>query len=421
MFRFRATGSAGFAILLLSCLAFPASAFNLYVDRLDDEYNGCSFESCSLREAITLANANDDYDTIILPAGTIELSRVGTAEDGNVSGDLDITKSVTIVGKGPGITVIDANHLDRVFHIKDSGVAATFERLTITGGGNPLMGDGGAGVYVNHGTAVFLHCDITGNLAEFGGGGSGTGGGVLAFAGALLWIEDTSVRSNSADQLGGGIYSNNGSSLHVIRSTISGNNAGLGAPAVGFVGTGAQITDSTISGNSGGTPDYGSVFVSGDITLEFCTLTGNTEPTIGFSGSSVATLGRSIIHGQCDESDGSVTTLGGNIETPGNTCDLSPTIDLISSTDPALGPLGRFGGPTETHRPSPTSVVVDLAFPPSVPDCTRSDQRGFPRPADGSGDGMSRCDAGAVELIHGELFIDGFESGSTGSWSTAAP
>jgi CSLREA domain-containing protein len=395
---------------------------DIYVDRLDDEYNGCSLESCSLREAITLVNMSDIYDTIILPAGTIELGRVGAGEDANVSGDLDITRSVTIVGKGPGVSVVDANHLDRVFHIKDSGVAVLFEHLTITGGGNTLMGDGGGGVYVDQGTAVFLHCDITGNSAE---GGAGGGGGVSAFAGAVLWIEDSSVRSNSADhahQVGGGILAINGVSLHVIRSTISGNSAGLGAPAVWFVGTGAQLSDSTISGNSGGSPNYGSVFVSGDMSLEFCTLTDNAEPTIGLSGSgSVVTLGRNIVHGQCDDSGGSLTTLGGNIEIPGDTCGLSPSIDLVSSANPELGPLGRFGGLTETHRPSPTSVVVDLAFPPGVPDCTRPDQRGFSRPADGSGDGMSRCDSGAVELIHGELFMDGFECGSTGSWSTAAP
>jgi hypothetical protein len=114
-------------------------------------------------------------------------------------------------------------------------------------------------------------------------------------------------------------------------------------------------------------------------------------------------------------------SLGGNIETPGDTCDLSPANDLITPFDPELGPLGYYSGITETHRPLPTSLVVDLSFPPGVPDCTRPDQRGFSRPQNASGGGSPQCDAGAVELIYGEIFLDGFECGYTGAWSAAAP
>ena len=117
---------SGFALALLLLLATPAFALNRHVNRLDDEFNGCSLDSCSLREAIQFVNSNSQYDTIYLPAGTIELSRVGAGEDNNNSGDLDLRRSVTIVGKGPGVTIVDANFLDRVFHIMDPGVAVLF-------------------------------------------------------------------------------------------------------------------------------------------------------------------------------------------------------------------------------------------------------------------------------------------------------
>ncbi len=416
MGRHRVAKYSGFTAVLLLLLASPVSALGVYVDRLDDEYNGCSLESCSLREAIQVVNNNSNYDTIYLPAGTITLSRIGAGEDGNSTGDLDIKRSVTIVGKGPGVSIVDANFLDRVFHIMDSGVAVLFQRMTITHGGNPSMGDGGGGVLVSHGTAVFLHCDIVDNVSP-----GGYGGGIQSWYGATVWIEESSVRSNSADSRGGGIFSINNTSLFILRSTVSQNYAGLGGAAVSHTAANvAQITDSTISANLSQRLGEGAIR-GGDITLEFCTLTGNTGPAITVSSGSTITLGRTIIHGWCDGSGDNFASLGGNIETPGDTCDLSPANDLIMTADPDLGPLGRFGGPTEVHRPSPASLVVDPNFPPGVPDCTRPDQRRFPRPADGNGGGTPRCDVGAVELIYNEIFLDGFECGYTGSWSSEAP
>jgi len=416
---------SGCTVVLLLLFVSTASSLNVYVNRLDDEYDGCSLGSCSLREAIQFVNDNSEYDTIYLPAGTITLSRVGTGEDDNSTGDLDIKRSVTIIGKGPGVSIVDGNLLDRVFHIMDSSVAVSFQRMTITGGGHPTLGAGGGGVLIRQGTAVFLYCDIVDNVSAFSAYTTGYGGGIQVSNNAILWIEDSSVRSNSADELGGGIYSINGTTLHILRSTFSQNYAGLGGAAVGHWSSNvAQITDSTISGNTSPrlADEDGAIWVDGGVTIEFCTLTGNTGPAITADNSnSVVTLGRTIIHGECDGPVASFVSSGGNIETPGDTCNLSPANDLITTLDPDLGPLGHFGGPTEVHRPSPTSLVLDLSFPPSVPDCIRPDQRGFPRPSDGTGGGTPYCDVGAVELIHNEIFLDGFECGYTGPWSSQVP
>ncbi len=53
MARIRAVEPSGCVVILLLLLASPVFALNIYVDRLDDEYNGCSLDSCSLREAIS--------------------------------------------------------------------------------------------------------------------------------------------------------------------------------------------------------------------------------------------------------------------------------------------------------------------------------------------------------------------------------
>ena len=101
---------------------------------------------CSLREAISSsANADtktdacaagDGADEIILPSGTYRLSIEGAAEDAAATGDLDITSELTISGAGAATTVIDANMIDRVFHVdpSGSGIAATIRGVTIRGG-----------------------------------------------------------------------------------------------------------------------------------------------------------------------------------------------------------------------------------------------------------------------------------------------
>ncbi|MEQ1830147.1 MAG: DUF4347 domain-containing protein, partial [Pirellula sp.] len=70
----------------------------------------------SLREAIIQSNSGGGGDTIVLSSGVYTLSRTGSGEDAASTGDLDLLKDVTIVGMGPS-TIIDANGIDRVFHV----------------------------------------------------------------------------------------------------------------------------------------------------------------------------------------------------------------------------------------------------------------------------------------------------------------
>ncbi len=81
----------------------------------------------SLRSAIMAADANpNSSDTIILPAGTFNLTIAPTGDDGPSSGDLDIlvTKKLTIKGSTHGgQTIINGNNLDRVFFTKSGNVA----------------------------------------------------------------------------------------------------------------------------------------------------------------------------------------------------------------------------------------------------------------------------------------------------------
>ena len=107
-------------------------------DGISDDGMGNS----TLRSAIMEANALAGDDVITLGAGTFTLSINGTGEDAAAMGDLDITENVTIMGAGAGMTTIDANNIDRVFHVLNNANVMLIG-VTVTGG--QIAGDNGGG------------------------------------------------------------------------------------------------------------------------------------------------------------------------------------------------------------------------------------------------------------------------------------
>ncbi|MCP4248991.1 MAG: CSLREA domain-containing protein, partial [bacterium] len=96
---------------------------------------------CTLRAAIMEANALAGEDTIEVPAGVYLLSLVGDAEDAAMTGDLDITDPLRILGAGLDDTVINGIGADRVFHLM--GPTVDIFDLTIRGGARPAGNGGG--------------------------------------------------------------------------------------------------------------------------------------------------------------------------------------------------------------------------------------------------------------------------------------
>lgn len=99
----------------------------------------------TLRAAVQEANATPGPDTIILPAGLIELSLESLTDHTAASGDLEITDDLVISGAGREESIIDASQIDSVFHIQD-GVSLTLENLTLqvsTENETAIVNDGG--------------------------------------------------------------------------------------------------------------------------------------------------------------------------------------------------------------------------------------------------------------------------------------
>ena len=86
----------------------------------------------SLRSAIMASNASSNKDRIILPTGTFPLTILRPGEDDDDTGDLNIKHSLTILGKGASRTIIDGNHIARVFDIVTGVVSIS--KLTIQHG-----------------------------------------------------------------------------------------------------------------------------------------------------------------------------------------------------------------------------------------------------------------------------------------------
>lgn len=177
-----------FLIVLLVAPATHAAVFT--VDRFDDSTpiaSACTAapNDCSLRGAVQAANTNPGGDTIVVPPGVYALTRAGSGDDGNSTGDLDLDISdqwLSIVGDAADPPVIQQTTDDRVLHILHPGA----------------------------GPAVLRDLVLSGGTSDFGG--------ALHSAGGTLTIERVVFRSNSAGS--GGCLHRSGSNALTITDSV---------------------------------------------------------------------------------------------------------------------------------------------------------------------------------------------------------
>jgi hypothetical protein len=398
------------ALALLLAGAAGADTFN--VDRFDDSTaSQCSDyvgNDCSLRGAIIRANSNPGDDLVWLHTGTYTLSIPGANEDGGQTGDLDVIDTVRVVGRGPERTIVDAGGddgvNDRVFDVHAPGERLTLRGLTVTGG-SPDFHPGG-GIRALEGSLRLETCAVTGNET--------LDAGTAIFSesdapGDLTEIVDSWITANTGQYA---ILETG--AAHIERTTVSGNTLAYFA-TVAIRGAGSLLLDSTFGGNTAPTGTPVVSILGTAVAIEGCTLLGpDAVLSTGSMGS--ATLANTLIAGWCLVSTGGqLTTLGGNLESPGDTCGLGGS-DLVNVPDPGLSALGFFGGPTPVYQLLPGSPAVDQLI--AAPGCPALDQRGLSRPRDGDGNASAVCDIGAVELAGpGEVFVETFDCGFTTPWS----
>jgi CSLREA domain-containing protein len=361
------TGVALAASVALAAAA-NAHAATFTVTRTDDPVPGACDSDCSLREAVRAVNAGSGGDTIAVPAGRFWLTIAGAGEDAAATGDLDLTKSVTITGAGARQTLIDGSGIDRVFDVA-SGVTALIVDVTVTGG----LVDGGGGGIASAGTLTLLRDTIANNEAIAAGNNAGGG---LDSAG-ILAVTQSTISENRAYN-GGGIHLSG--TATIADSTIAGNRAG----ALGSNGDGGGISGSAVS----------SLILTGSTVADNHAFNGAGSgggidvPAVTLRSSIVASNRAHETNGSAsyvDNCSHAATSNGHNLS-DGHDCGLTATGDR-QDVDPRLGLLQDNGGPTETEALLAGSPAIDAGDT-----CGALDQRGTTRPRGSS------CDIGPYEF-----------------------
>jgi hypothetical protein len=425
--------SFGFRIsvfwLLLGDLLFfaqPLPALNLLVYNNDDSGPG------SLRQAINDNNASG--------ANTIVFSNVVTGTITLTSGELLITRFVTILGPGAGNLSVDGNAASRVFRFSSSSnaVAAVVSGLTITNGAvsGSFPGNVGGGIWNDRSTLTLSNCIVTGNS-----GGNGPAGAIFNDHGNLT-LSHCTLSSNSAAGYGGAIwnYGDNGSAFVSLNSTTVSDNtttntAGSFGGAIlndgSFGLAGLSASSSTFSGNSasqygGAIYNNGSGSGNAQLNITGSTFSGNSAGSgggifhNGIGGSALLIIGNTLLKtGALGENivnnGGVVSSFGYNLSSDNGGDVLTNATDQLNK-EPLLGPLADNGGPTSTHALLPGSPAIDKGKNFGL----TTDQRGEPRPFHFSsitnapgGDGS---DIGAFEVGRPLLSITRLTSGVVLSW-----
>lgn len=268
----------------------------------------------------------------------------------------------------------------------------------------------GGGVFFTHGVIEMNDCSISSNLAAELGGGvaldhvspsqatiihstladneASYGGGALVMGPGTLWVVNSTITGNLATDHGGGLYAPTTNGVEIASVTITDNTAD---------------SDGDGNGNGGGI----AVEPGGSVGLRNTIVANNHDgstfpvPVVPDCSGTIQSAGFNLIR-----SLGVVIT-GCTIE--------GDTTGNILGMDPLLLPLALNGGPTHTHELDSGSPAIDAG---NFAGCTDpgglsldTDQRHAIR--------RNRCDIGAYETsgILDPLFWDGFESGDLSSWS----
>jgi IPT/TIG domain len=401
--------AAGLTCSVLATVGFAAQAraATYTVGDTIDAGGTCAPDSdkCSLRQLIDvengLASTPSQPDTIVLPAGTYELT----------NGPLIIDQSLTIAGAGARTTRIEqktTSSTSRVFDIQPNAQLGVTPTVVISGVtmayGKADSTNGSFGGDVRNQANLLLSED----LIENGTTTSGSGGGISNDGGQLILTHSLVWNNRSTNPDGGGIAgglenygddSVGAATALVVDSTIAHNTSDVGGGIVSRCNgeggecstTGATnaitILNSTIAANHGGSNSRagGGLLAShGSISVGNSIVASNTVSDPQTPGQTASNCGTS--------GPGTIASLGDNLETAAD-CGFTSPGDL-QNTDPRFltGRLAFNGGNTETFALSATSPAVD-AVPSSTWDCYSSDQRDVARPQ-GTG-----CDIGAYELF----------------------
>jgi hypothetical protein len=234
--------------------------------------------------------------------------------------------------------------------------------------------------------ATFVGNTVTGaaggNAGTAGDGGQGPAGN---------GPNGTVLRGGTgADAQGGGIYYEGAGTQKITNVTVDGNTSTGGALGQGMPAGGVG------NGNGGGMDAFGVILGNSIVAQNSARLGSPTGPDCG---GSLTTGGHNLI-GAIDGCNGIVAGVNGDIAGTST-----------SPLNPALAPLGHYGGTTLTMAEKPGSRAIRQG---SAATCQSAaigdkDQRGYPRLSVRRGS----CDAGAYDSAEPEKLVVAAPTGAT--------
>ncbi len=346
---------------------------------------------------VTVRNGVDSFGG----AGIYNLLSTLTLNGVTVSGNSTGNLGGGIVNDGTGI---------------NNSATLTINDSTVTGNSG---GFGGGvfnyGEFFGTATVTIRNSTIAGNTAFAEGGG--VRNSAQRNGNANVEIVDTSIGGNTAGNVGGGVYNiafESGGEpgiavMTLTNTTVSDNLAsGGGGISNGVLGT-LMLESTTLSSNSAGIVG-GGILNLGNTAISNATGSNNSaQHGGGIFNLGPLTLNNSIVAnstsgGSCSNNGGGVIIVSYSLVEDGG-CGVVNGVDGNLTGDPLLGPLQDNGGPTLTHALLTGSIAIDAGN-----SALTTDQRGFARPVDllnyPNAAGGNGSDIGAFELQQGLLNKD---------------
>lgn len=383
-------------------------------------------------EDLTLQNANTSLDTngsnnagaLSIDGGSLTATRV--TFDNNRANSLggaiwarggalitidDSVFSSNSAGDGAGIfataelmvrnSLFQNNRADQsvsgnggAIYMNGVGVTNRLENVTLIE--NHSTGSGGAMSFLGSGSRL----EIDGLVARGNSTTGNSNGGVLSVpnsADRSLQITDSTFEMNEATSGGAITHAGQSDSMTIENSTFYGNIARDNGAALHISGGKIDVANVTFSDNNAA-DNGGAIYVSGngtDVSLIHTTFANGLAAiatALFVTSSNVAVrVVNSLIAGDCAVNTlGTLESVGGNVESPGNTCELTLPSDLPnqSAAQLQLQPLADNGGSTQTHQLALGSTARNHGES-LICAAVYRDQRGAIRDEE--------CDAGAVE------------------------
>lgn len=309
-----------------------------------------------------------------------------------LDGDLAAGSSGVSIQTNGTVMIIDSTiHNSKLGLRFDSGAPSSvlLDHLTYTGNRGPVRADVPASITV---VDSYFSDNDRGSNAGYGAGA------IDAYAGSTWDISRSTFAGNVGNNaIGGALLVKEAAHVTLRNSTFSGNSFsvdsadGARGAAIGYISD-AGVTSLLLQHVTIVPPAIAPAGILG-------TAIGGTG---GESGLALEVL-NSIVRGTCSLDANAMDINFGNIESPGDTCDLDHAKNLVNVTSGALalGTLGDHGGAAPTYEPGVFSTALGNA---DSNYCLDTDQRGYQRPFGGG------CDVGAVERgAEDRVFANGFE------------